>query len=155
MIPIPLPGRPIELTCLLLDLNGTLTTDGRLLSGIGVRIDALRGELAIEIASGDTFGTADEVAGELGLPLTPLSATRQAEQKLAIVERLGAERTAMIGNGSNDALALSAAALGICVLGAEGAARAAVLAADIVVPDPLTALELLLRPTRLVASLRS
>jgi len=51
-------------------------------------------------------------------------------------------------------VALRAAALGICVLGAEGAAGAAVLAADIVVPDPLTALDLLLHPDRVVATLR-
>lgn len=154
MIEIRLPDHPIELRCLLLDLNGTLTADGQLLAGVSSRIEALRGELAIEIASGDTFGTARQVASELALPIALLPSARQAERKRSIVMRLGDERTAVVGNGSNDAMALRAAALGICVVGTEGAAGAAVLAADIVVPDPLTALDLLLHPDRVVATLR-
>jgi len=45
-------------------------------------------------------------------------------------------------------------ALGIAVVGPEGAAGAAVGAADVVVTDIRTALDLLLRPRRLVATLR-
>ena len=49
---------------------------------------------------------------------------------------------------------LEEAAVGIVVIGAEGAAAHTVQAADLVVTSPLDALDLLLRPARLVAGLR-
>lgn len=49
---------------------------------------------------------------------------------------------------------LREAGLGICVMSREGVAVPTLLAADVVVPDILTALELLERPMRLVATLR-
>ena len=50
---------------------------------------------------------------------------------------------------------LQAAALGIAVIGPECAAAEALAAADIVAPNILAALDLLLNPLRLVATLRS
>jgi soluble P-type ATPase len=44
--------------------------------------------------------------------------------------------------------------VGVCVLGAEGAASAALAAADVAAPGPREALELLLKPDRLRATLR-
>jgi hypothetical protein len=49
---------------------------------------------------------------------------------------------------------LERAALGIAVLGPEGLALSCLQAADVVVPDILAALDLLLFPRRLVATLR-
>ena len=49
---------------------------------------------------------------------------------------------------------LQEAALGIAVLGPEGLAAEALLAADVVVASIEDALDLLLRPHRLVATLR-
>jgi soluble P-type ATPase len=50
---------------------------------------------------------------------------------------------------------LQEAGLGIVVVHAEGAAVHTVLAADVLAPDILTALDLLTHPLRLVATLRS
>ncbi|MFW6250813.1 MAG: ATPase P [Alkalispirochaetaceae bacterium] len=77
-----------------------------------------------------------------------------AEAKAELVDRLGAESTAAIGNGRNDFLMLRAAAIGICVLQREGAYRETLQAADIVCASPVDALELLLNPKRLIATLR-
>ena len=63
--------------------------------------------------------------------------------------------TACIGNGRNDRAMLKHAALGIAVLAEEGVATDAIVAADIVVSDIWHALDLLLNPLRLVATLRS
>jgi soluble P-type ATPase len=71
------------------------------------------------------------------------------------VRRLGAARTACIGNGRNDELMLKTAALGIAVLQREGAASVTLAAADLIVPTITEALDLLAKPLRLVASLRS
>jgi soluble P-type ATPase len=49
---------------------------------------------------------------------------------------------------------LKEAALGICILSKEGTAVSSILAADIVVPDIQSALELFLKPLRLTATWR-
>ena len=49
---------------------------------------------------------------------------------------------------------LHEAALGICVLGPEGTAVEALMAADVVAPSVLDALALIYQPLRLVATLR-
>lgn len=61
---------------------------------------------------------------------------------------------AAVGNGANDAAMLREAALGIAVLGPEGLAAEALLAADVLVRDVRDALDLLLQPERLVATWR-
>ncbi len=67
---------------------------------------------------------------------------------------LSADRVVAIGQGANDSAMLKAAALGICVQSREGVAIETLLAADIFVPDIFTALELLEKPLRIVATLR-
>ena len=49
---------------------------------------------------------------------------------------------------------LEVAGLGICILSAEGAFPPTLMAADLVVPNIFTALEILEKPQRIVASLR-
>jgi soluble P-type ATPase len=49
---------------------------------------------------------------------------------------------------------LKAAAIGIAVVGTEGAATEAVFAADVVTNNIADAFELLLKPKRLIATLR-
>jgi soluble P-type ATPase len=49
---------------------------------------------------------------------------------------------------------LAAAQLGICVMSMEGAAKETLLACDLVAPSIHSALELLEKPRRIVASLR-
>ena len=59
-----------------------------------------------------------------------------------------------IGQGSNDAGMLQAAALGICVLSPEGSAVETLLSADVVAANIYEALDLLEEPLRIVATLR-
>jgi len=61
----------------------------------------------------------------------------------------------VVGNGLNDAGLLRRAALGIAVLGPEGLSRLALLAAEVVVGSVVDALDLLLKPHRLRATLRA
>nr|MBN1229125.1 ATPase P [Anaerolineae bacterium] len=60
----------------------------------------------------------------------------------------------VIGNGGNDAGMLRVAAISIAVLDREGLNTESLQAADIVVTSALDALDLLLKPKRLVATLR-
>ncbi len=79
---------------------------------------------------------------------------KQAEAKLDYIEKLGADTVVAVGNGANDAAMLERAALGIAVIGPEGAAAKTLQKADVVAPDIRSALELLLFPKRLIATLR-
>ncbi len=155
MIRIDVPGdRTRELECLALDLNGTIALDGRILDGVAERLGALAPDMAVYLLTADTQGKAAAAAAALDIRLHRIVPGDEARQKQALVRQLGAAQTVAIGNGANDALMLAEAALGIAVLGPEGLALAALRTADVVVPCIEDALDLLLRPRRLVATLR-
>ena len=156
MLTLSIPGRPdIHAEHLVLDMNGTLTEDGALLPCVSERLTALQTSLHIVLLTADTFGTAATVARELGVELTVLGPGSGADQKLALVRALGTESVMAIGNGTNDASMLREAALGLCVLQAEGASAAALTSADAVFLSITDALDALLNPSRLVATLRT
>jgi P-type E1-E2 ATPase len=144
-------GRTLELEHLVLDVNGTLTDRGELIEGVADRLGRLRVELELHLVSGDTFGTLDAVAR--ALELTPRR-VMVGEEKAALVRDLGADTVVVVGNGTNDVPALEAAALGIAVIGPEGASAAAVGAADVVCSSITGALDLLLDARALGATLR-
>jgi soluble P-type ATPase len=155
MLEIPIPGRTVlRLAHLVMDYNGTLATDGKLLLGVAERLEALAGKLDLHVITADTFGLAAVETGSLPVALQIIGAGDQAAAKQELVESLGANQVVALGNGANDRLMLETAALGICVLHAEGAATAALVASDLVVRTPVEALDLLLHPGRLAATLR-
>ena len=155
MLSIEIPGfRALHLDHLVLDFNGTLAQDGRLLEGIASRIEAMAGELTLHVVTGDTHGSARTQLKGLPLNLTLLDPEHQAEAKRDYVQRLGADLCACIGNGRNDRLMLQEAALGIAVAGAEGTAVETFAVAHLFVPRIYDALDLLRMPRRLVATLR-
>lgn len=141
----------LRLEHLLLDVNGTLTNRGALVDGVAERLAALAGTLEIHLLSADTFGTLAQVAGALGARARLVAS---GEEKADVVGELGSARCAAIGNGANDAAMLHAAALGIVVIGPEGAAGGAVSSADVVCASILDALDLLLDERALAATLR-
>jgi soluble P-type ATPase len=138
-----------------LDYNGTLAIDGRLIPGVQPRLNRLAAALAVHVITADTFGKARRGLRGVHCTLEILERGGEDRAKAALVRRLGARRLACIGNGRNDRLMLRAAALGIATVQREGAAVEAVQGADIVVHDVRDALDLLLEPRRLVATLRS
>ena len=155
MIDVAIPGfGRLELSHLICDYNGTLASDGVLLSGIRERFSSLAGRLQIHVVTGDTFGTArSQLAGQ-DCELVVLPASDQAQAKKRFIDDLGGQRVVAVGNGRNDRLMLAAAALGIGVCGDEGIATEALHACTIVVRNIHDALDLLLSEKRLIASLR-
>jgi soluble P-type ATPase len=79
----------------------------------------------------------------------------QEISKLTYVNGIGAQHSACIGNGRNDRLMLKEAALGIAVILEEGCALETLVAADVVCTGIVSALDLLQKPLRLTATLRS
>ncbi len=155
MIEFTIPGRgELKLEHLVLDVNGTLALDGKLIDGVEQALAGLRDRLEIHLVTADTLGRQAEIDRQLGLQAVRLRPGGEVEQKAAFVRQLGAEKTAAIGQGANDAGMLREAAIGIAVLSREGLSADARNAADLVVPDILAALELFDKPLRIVASLR-
>jgi len=141
------------------DYTGTLSCGGRLTSGVEDRLRRLNAYLDIHVVSSDSFGTAQ---GQLAaIPLKPyiLQTNKHAEEKRDYVASLEPNAIVAFGNGRNDALMLDAVktakGLAIAVDNGEGCALEAMQSAHIFVVGITNALDLLLEPLRLKATLRT
>lgn len=155
MIELTIPGhQQIELEHLVCDVNGTLAIDGVLQDGVIRGISLLRDRLKVHLLTADTHGNQETIDRQLNLKAVRVQPGDEAQQKAAYIRQLGAEKVVAIGQGVNDAQMLAAAGLGICILSSEGTALETLQAADLVLPDINSALNLLEKPLRIVASLR-
>ncbi|WP_456454500.1 HAD family hydrolase [Methanopyrus sp.] len=157
MIEVEIPGRgELRLEHLVLDYNGTIASGGKLLESVVEPLQELTEIVHVVVASADTYGTVENELNGAGLDIEiyRVSAGNEREDKAELIEELGPEVCAAVGNGANDELMLKRAALSICVIGPEGACSKTLLSADVVVREPREALELLLDPKALRATLR-
>lgn len=156
MIEIRIPGHGLlRLEHVILDYNGTLACDGILLPGVRERLEVLSRSVKIHVLTADTFGTVRSQLADIPCEVAVLPEGEQDRGKLQYLETLIPECVVCIGNGRNDRLMLKNAALGIAVILDEGAASSALEAADVICTSISAALDLLIRPLRLVATLRS
>jgi soluble P-type ATPase len=162
MVRIAIPGRDaLTLAHLVSDLNGTLALDGVVLAGVAERLAQLGGHLAVHILTAGTHGGLARAQDQLarasaaaGVAAPHWERIATGADKQRYVLALGAEQVVALGNGTNDEPMLRVAALSIVVLGGEGTAGPALRAAHVVTASPLDALDLLLHPARLAATLR-
>jgi P-type E1-E2 ATPase len=156
MIELQIPGRGIiELEYAVFDVNGTLAVDGQLIKSVEPLIAQLRGKLEVRLLTADTHGRQADIDRQLKFTADRLKpGGYEREQKADYVRALGAHRVVALGNGANDVDMLKTAALGIAVIGHEGAAFEALSAADVVTHNIFDAIGLLLFPRRLIATLR-
>lgn len=156
MLAIDVPGfGDLRLEHLVLDYNGTLAEDGKLVDGVALMLRALSAKVMIHVITADTFGRAAEELAGLPLQLVVIGTADQAEAKLEFVRALDANRVVAVGNGRNDRKMLEVVALGIAVVQREGAAQVTVSNADVICPGIVQALQLLQHPLRLTATLRA
>lgn len=156
MIELHIPGHAdFQLSHAVFDVNGTLATDGVLIDGVADRIAQLADRVTVHLLTADTHGKQAEIDRQLGLIAGRLKpGGLEREQKGDFVRGLGANQVVAIGNGGNDVDMLRAAAIGIAVIGREGLSGEALAAADVVVLNIHDAIDLLLNPKRLIATLR-
>ena len=155
MITVDVPGfKSFQFHHLVLDVNGTIAKDGRLIEGTLSLLEKLRGKLEIHLVTADTHGKQEAIDHALSLRAVIIPVENQVKAKLDYIERLDADTVVAVGNGANDAAMLERAALGIAVIGPEGVAAESLSKAKIVTADIQSALELLLYPNRLKATLR-
>ncbi len=155
MIDITIPGRGnYTIENLILDLNGTIALDGAIIIGVKEKLVKLSQKLDVIVVTADTNKNAEELVRDLNVTLIKIKKAEENDQKLELLLKKGKDNTISIGNGCNDVYMLKESAIGICVLGKEGASREAMMASDLVVTAINDALDLLLKPNRLRATLR-
>ena len=152
---IDIPGwGNIDIENIVIDLNGTIATDGKIAPEVRKKITSLSELAKVYILTADTQGTANKEILGMNVDLIKVPEENSKKGKFEFLSTLNLETTVVIGNGSNDQLILKEAALGIAVLGDEGMSVSAMKSADIVVENIHNALDLLLEPKRLIATLR-
>lgn len=155
MISIKIPGRDtININHVVLDYNGTIAADGRLIDGLSDRIKELNEKVKVYVLTADTYGTVKEQCQGLGIEVKTFPRSGAGQCKREIVESLDGG-VCCLGNGFNDIPMFDCAELSIAVLDREGMCAELLSHADILVSSPLDGLDLLLKPARLVATLRS
>lgn len=152
MIRIDIPQRGIiELQHAVFDVNGTLAVDGKPIPGVTDRLKALGAHLSLHALTAGTHGNIEELERVFGFPLQMITS---GEEKSHYVEQLGPAQVIAFGNGMNDVGMLRLAAIGVAILAGEGAAMGVLQAADVLALGPVDAIDLVLNPKRLVATLR-
>jgi soluble P-type ATPase len=155
MMTIEIPGfKKLEIAHLVFDYNGTLAIDGKLIEGVKPLLELLSKQLTIHILTADTFGTSQQELSNVNCKLTILTPKEQDIQKMLYVAELGKENVISIGNGKNDALMMREAALSIMLIQQEGAYGKLTEVSDIICLSIIDAMNLLLNPKRLIATLR-
>jgi len=155
MLKLEIPGRGVfEFKNIVFDLNGTLSVDGKIHLKVKDKINLLAKKAKIYVLTADTRGQANQTLGKLNAEIALLSGDDTSRQKAEFIQAIGPKRTVAIGNGYNDHLMVKEAALGLCIIGKEGASAETVKRSDVVLQDVLDALDFLLRPLRSKATLR-
>ena len=159
MIRVEIPGRePLDIAYVVMDYNGTVAVDGLLPDDVAERIGRLSGDVEMYVLTADTFGTVAAQCASLDVHVETFPREGAAECKERVVDGLLARADGAVvclGNGLNDIRMFDCADLSIAIIGQEGACAALLAHADVVVTSPVDALDLLLKPGRLKATLRS
>jgi len=155
MIKIDIPGwENLEIENIVLDMNGTVAKDGRIPQEVKEKINSLSEKVRIYLLTADTYETADEEIRDTKAELVRIAGKDTQKWKLEFLKTLNLEKTVVLGNGNSDQLIMKEACLGIAVLGDEGISTLTMKNSDLVVKSISDALNLFLKPKRLISTLR-
>ena len=143
----------VDIENIVIDLNGTLATDGKIPLEVKEKIGALSHLAKIYILTADPQRPANEEILGMKAEVIKVLGEDSKQGKLDFLRTINPEMTVAIGNGNNDQLILKEAAFGIAVLGDEGVSVSALQSADILVKNIESALDLFLKPRRLITTL--
>ena len=156
MLVMEIPGREtLKLVHLVLDYNGTLACDGEIKNGVLEQLEQLADQLQVHVITADTHGSVQKSCQRDFINIHVIANQDQDVQKKHYITQLGADCCVAIGNGFNDAYMLKEAALGMTVMQEEGCAVNTLMASDLAFYSITEALNALLKPKRIVASLRN
>jgi soluble P-type ATPase len=154
---IPGLGRK-HVIALLTDFTGTLSRGGVLSEGVADALTRLAAVLDVHVLTADTFGVAARQLAGLPVKIVFLSSSDHTAEKRARGQALDLSRAVALGNGNNDCLLLEATrdagGISIAVDNGEGCATATLLRSSLFIVGAANALNLLLEPRGLIATLR-
>ena len=146
--------QPLEICNLVLDFNGTIATDGKIIAEIKDQITAIKAQrVNVYCLTADSYGTATPQCEANGIEVKSFPLAEAGKEKAKIVDSLEGQ-SMVVGNGLNDIPMLDAADMAVAVIGPEGCCAKLINHADIVVTSIFDALDLLLKPTRAKGLLR-
>ena len=145
----------VTITDVIFDYNGTLAVDGLLIGGVASQLTELSKNVTIHIVTGDSLGTAKSELQGIPCNILIVPPIEQGIAKQNYLQKLNFKETISIGNGRNDRQIMKESAIGILIMGNEGAAVEALKVADVVVLNIFDAFNLLQHPNRLLSTLKS
>lgn len=155
MLAIEIPGRKsFSVSHLVLDYNGTIAVDGALCEEIKERLQELKNAVEIHVLTADTYGSVHQQCSPLGIDVKTFPREGASVCKKEIVESLEGG-SVCVGNGYNDIAMFDVAELSVAVMGEEGMCAELLSHTDVFVRSIKDALDLLLKPNRLKATLRT
>jgi P-type E1-E2 ATPase len=142
----------IEIKTIILDLNGTLSVNGKIPDGVKDKLKKLN-ELGVKVVlfTGDQRGTAEELCEELGMDFVR---TKSGVEKGEAMKKYDSETTAAIGNARIDIPTFKHAKVSVATLQAEGIHAEVVNNVDVVVPTINDALNFFIDPDTFSATMR-
>ncbi len=150
-----IPGTgTIRIEHVVLDYNGTIAIDGKLIEGVAELINELSDDINFHVLTADTFGSVQKELAHVNCKVVVIPKEQQDIAKLNYILDLGKEKTLCVGNGKNDKLMLKEAVLGIALIQKEGVCVESLFAADIACPSILDVFAYFKSPNRLIATLR-
>ena len=136
MLKLEIPGRgDFEFENIVLDLNGTLSVDGKIHRKVKDKINLLAKKAKIYVLTADTRGQAGQTLDKINTEIVLLSSDNTSREKAEFIHTIGENRTVAIGNGYNDHLMVREAAIGLCIIGKEGASAETVKRSDVILQD--------------------
>lgn len=153
---INIPGRGIiNIKNLLLDYNGTIACDGKVIPSVKEKIESInKMGVKVHLVTADTHGTVRNECANMPVQIQIFDNSNAAKNKKDIVKKLEADKCVCIGNGFNDGQMFEACSISIIVIGTEGCSAKSLLKADIVCKNIEDALDLILIHNRMVPTLR-
>ncbi|GFN35297.1 HAD family hydrolase [Tepidimicrobium xylanilyticum] len=156
MLIYEIPGRStIKVENVVLDYNGTIAVDGRIIDGVRELLLKLKDYVNIYILTADTYGTVERECSGLDVKVLTFPKENAGASKRDIVRKLDGSKTLCVGNGYNDIPMFQESILSIAVIEGEGASGKLLSHADIVVRSILEGLGIILNGGKMKATLRN
>lgn len=155
MFKLDIPGYGnLEIKNLILDYNGTIAKDGKLLDGLGDMLKQLANTVDVYVLTADTYGSVEKELTDMPVKVKVIKGENELVEKRDFAKEIGSQVSMAIGNGYNDQLMFREVKISVAVIGSEGCATILFNIADLVIGDIYDALSLVLKPNRLIASIR-
>ena len=153
---LEIPGREtVEIKDVVLDYNGTIAIDGKLIDGVAELVNELAGDINFHIITADTYGSTEKELANINCKVVKIPKEKQDSSKLDYLLKLGKENTLCVGNGKNDKLMLKESVISIALIQDEGVCVESLLAADIACKSIMDVFAYFKIPNRIKATLRN